>query len=107
MYKFKKKYIYIYRFGLVSLRFADLAADNRPANFVNGKSLPIITPGTFGGAFGGWIGTVSSGFVDVGELLNRPSGMCIPFIVTLVHLIILIYLITVVLLGYTVDLCPR
>ena len=59
-------YIYIYRFGAVSLRFADLAANHRTGRL-------IIAPGTFGGTFGGRIGVVSGGFVGVGELLNRPN----------------------------------
>ena len=67
-------YIYIY-IGSVRFLFGlqILLSTTAPANFGNRKSLPIIASGTFSGAFGGQIGTVSGGFVDVGELLNRPS----------------------------------
>ena len=67
-------YIYIY-IGSVRFLFGlqILLPTTAPADFGNGKSLPIIAPGTFGGAFGGQIGAVSGGFVGVGELLNRPN----------------------------------
>ena len=67
-------YIYIY-IGSVRFLFGlqILLPTTAPADFGNGKSLPIIAPRTFGGAFGGRIGAVSGGFVGAGEFLNRPN----------------------------------
>ena len=74
LYKYKLNiYIYIY----ISIRFffdlQILLPTTAPADFGNGKSLPIIAPRTCGGAFSGQIGAVSSSFFDAGEFLNRPS----------------------------------
>ena len=72
MYKF---YIYIY---IDSVRFLFglqiLLPTTAPVDFGNGKSLLIIAPRTFVGAFDSRIGAVSGSFVDAGELLNRPSN---------------------------------
>ena len=67
-------YIYIY-IGSVRFLFGlqILLSTTASADFGNGKSLPIIAPRTFGGAFSGQIGAVLGGFVDAGEFLNRPS----------------------------------
>ena len=67
-------YIYIY---IGSIRFLFglqiLLPTTIPTDFSNGKSLPIIAPRTFGGAFDGRISAVSGGFVSADEFLNRPS----------------------------------
>ena len=58
---------------MVSLPFVGLATDTAPADFSNGKNLPIIARGSFNGAFSNRIGAVSSGFVSADEFLNRPN----------------------------------
>ena len=75
LYRYKLNiYIYIY-IGSVWFLFGlqILLPTTAPADFGNGKSLPIIAPRTFGGAFSGQIGAVSGSFFDAGEFLNKPS----------------------------------